>query len=167
MRIARYRTETPRPICLVTLRVNDRYRDFAPWYQLMLFSQKTQTRGTNKKFYNNRNNPHNTRPTRGQPQGRGSNLGTCNQGSKPHNGNRPQCQLYGKYDHIAPSCYHRFDVNFQGGHLPPSTYNNSASSSHNNDHVQAMLASPSIPTRFLVSWYWGNPSSNQQCKPPT
>ena len=63
---------------------------------------------------------------------------------KLDNGNMPQCQLCCKYGHIVLSCYHQFDVNFQRGHLPPTTYNNSGSSSHNNNHVQVMVASPLI-----------------------
>ena len=54
--------------------------------------------------------------------------------------NHPQCQLCGKFGHVAAQCYHCFDINFQG------VNNNSETKSHatnnNQDQAHAMIASP-------------------------
>ncbi|RVX04583.1 Cleavage and polyadenylation specificity factor subunit 3-I [Vitis vinifera] len=97
----------------------------------------THEQRNNRRISGNRNNYQNARPNLAQPQSRGSS-GNRNQGFKQHQDNIPQYQLCGKYRHIAPSCYHRFDINFQGSHLPHTTPSNNTFPNHNSNQVQAM-----------------------------
>ena len=69
------------------------------------------------------------------------------QGYRPNqfNNNRsrknsqPQCQLYGKFRYMVLSCYHRFDVNYQGPRAPAS----STSQNGPTPPAQTMMAAPS------------------------
>ena len=116
--------------------------------------------GNNRRISGNRNNYQNARPNLAQPQSRGSS-GNRNQGFKQHQDNIPQYQLCGKYRHIAPSCYHRFDINFQGSHLPHTTPSNNTFPNHNSNQVQAMVASLASSNSWFLDT--GNSSSDQQC----
>ena len=53
---------------------------------------------------------------------------------------RPQCQLCGKFGHVAMKCYHRFDISFQGPSPQPSSFT-FANSQKNSPYMHAMLAS--------------------------
>ncbi|WJZ88956.1 hypothetical protein VitviT2T_008211 [Vitis vinifera] len=61
--------------------------------------------------------------------------------------NQPQCQLCGKFGHMVLSCYHRFDVNYQGPHAPAS----STSQTGPTPPAQAMMAAPSPAS--TDSWF--------------
>ncbi|RVW25398.1 Retrovirus-related Pol polyprotein from transposon RE1 [Vitis vinifera] len=61
--------------------------------------------------------------------------------------NRPQCQLCGKFGHMVLSCYHRFDVNYQGPRAPAS----STSQIGLTPPAQAMMAAPSSAS--MDSWF--------------
>ena len=60
--------------------------------------------------------------------------------------NHPQCQLCGKFGHVAAQCYHCFDINFQG------VNNNFETKSHvtnnNQDQAHAMITSPTHSSAF-------------------
>lgn len=60
-------------------------------------------------YYNNRGGG------RGRNTGGSSNYSTCGRGFHQQfsGGNRPTCQICGKYGHTAASCYSRFDQEFQ------------------------------------------------------
>ena len=107
-----------------------------------------QTRGNKRRIYCNCSNYQNVRPNSAQPQGSPS-LGNRNQGFKQHQGNRPQCQLCGKYEHIAPSCYHWFDINFQGS-LSHTNPNNNTFPNHNSSQAQAMVTSPTSSDSWFL-----------------
>ena len=53
---------------------------------------------------------------------------------------RPQCQLCGKFGHVAMKCYHMFDIAFQGPSSQPSS-SAFAHSQKNSPSMHAMLAS--------------------------
>ena len=76
---------------------------------------------------------------KGKGRSIGSNGGhgkhTFSNNSNPVRGNRPQCQVCGKMDHIALKCYHRFDHSYQAEET----------------HVAALASAPSYGVD--TNWY--------------
>ena len=71
-------------------------------------------------------------------------IGKCNQDPQfIHSSNKPQCQLYGNIGHIVITCFHWFDVNFQGPYSSSTTKTSFNISSKNNNNIQAIVATPS------------------------
>ena len=68
-----------------------------------------------------------------------------------HSDNRPQCQLCGKFGHIVITCYHRFDINFQGSDVLASSLTKSTFHTATSSDVHAMMVSPS--STINDSWF--------------
>ena len=64
--------------------------------------------------------------------------------------NHSAMQLCEKFGHTVVSCYHRFDINFQG--YNPKSDSTQVNKSNHNNQMQAMLASPS--TINYEAWFF-------------
>ncbi|KAL6317024.1 hypothetical protein AAG906_026780 [Vitis piasezkii] len=83
--------------------------------------------------FNSQNSFHHQQNSR-RPNAHGQNQCTHQSGS------RPQCQLCGKYRHTVISCYHRFDINFQGPDILPTNPTKASSNVPiNTNKMQAMF----------------------------
>ncbi|RVW76269.1 Retrovirus-related Pol polyprotein from transposon RE1 [Vitis vinifera] len=95
--------------------------------------------------FNSQNSFHHQQNRR-RPNAHGQNQRTH------QSGGRPQCQLCGKYGHTIISCYHRFDINFQGPDILPTNPTKASSNVPvNTNKMQAMVVSPS--SAFNDSWF--------------
>ena len=99
------------------------------------FNHQNFGRGRGRGHYNNNGGNFGHGPGRGSFNNHSYSSGNFNNVSGGSNG-KPQCQVCGKYGHIAINCYHRFDQTYQ------PTMNN---------HLAAMVATPS--TVGDESWY--------------
>eukprot|EP00261_Vitis_vinifera_P036785 XP_019078028.1 PREDICTED: dr1-associated corepressor homolog [Vitis vinifera] len=99
------------------------------------FNHQNFGRGRGRGHYNNNGGNFGHGPGRGSFNNHSYSCGNFNKVSGGSNG-KPQCQVCGKYGHIAINCYHRFDQTYQ------PTMNN---------HLAAMVATPSIVGD--ESWY--------------
>ncbi|RVW62372.1 Retrovirus-related Pol polyprotein from transposon RE1 [Vitis vinifera] len=83
-------------------------------------------------------------------QGRGCSSGRGQDPRYSHTGNRPQCQLCGKFSHTIMTCNHWFDIHFQGPDSQPTQLSRPPSNITTNN-MQAMVASPS--SSINDSWF--------------
>ena len=91
------------------------------------FNHQNFGRGRGRGHYNNNGGNFGHGPGRGSFNNHSYSSGNFNNVSGGSNG-KPQCQVCGKYGHIAINCYHRFDQTYQ-----PSM----------NNHLVAMVATSS------------------------
>ena len=84
-------------------------------------------------------------------QGRGCSSGRGQDPRYSHTGNRPQCQLCGKFSHTIMTCNHWFDIHFQGPDSQPTQLSRPPSNITTNNNMQAMVASPS--SSINDSWF--------------